>query len=226
MLLSGGIDSTTALFWAIDRKKKVTALTFDYSQRNRIEIRLAQKLTQSLGIPHDFLSVDLAQIGGSALTDSKKAMPAINDISEIDQGPPVTYVPFRNGIFLSLAAAWAEVQGINEIICGFHVMDSPDYPDTRETFVKAMATAINLGTKAFFNQTQFSILAPFIDWNKAQIIQKGLELKADYSYSISCYRGKEIPCQSCSACLLRANAWKEAGQSDPLLERLKKEGKI
>lgn len=226
ILFSGGIDSTTALYWALNRYDKVQALTFDYGQHHRIEIAMSQKISRNLKVPHKIISVDLNQIGGSSLTDSRVPLPKYEDIEEIKDQLPSTYVPFRNGIFLALAAAWAEVEEINDIICGFNIIDSPNYPDTRKIFVDAMERALNLGTKASLGQEPFHILSPFVNLKKAEIIKRGLSLGADYSYSISCYRGGEVPCQMCSACLLRQKAWEGAGLEDPLILRLKKEGKL
>lgn len=226
VLFSGGIDSTTAIFWALKRYEKVNTLTFDYGQRNKIEIRLAQRLVQSLNIPQQILRINLKQIGGSSLTDTDLPLPEFDRIDELEDGPPSTYVPFRNGIFLALAAAWAEVEGIKDIICGFHTLDSPNYPDTRKPFVEVMRKAIDLGTKASSKEDKIRILSPFIHMKKSEIIMMGLSLGTDYSYSISCYSEKEIPCFKCSSCLLRQQAWEEIRIEDPLISRLKKERKI
>lgn len=226
VLFSGGIDSTTALYWARRRFEKVFALTFDYGQRHRIEVSLARREALKLNVPHKILRVNLKQIGGSSLTDKKLPLPLYKRTDEIEEGLPLTYVPFRNGIFLSLAAAWAEVRGVKDIVCGFHVIDSPNYPDTRKAFVDSMEKAVNLGTKAFFTREKIRIIAPFVNIRKSEIIKQGLSLGADYSHSISCYSGEETPCQKCSSCVLRARAWKEIGQKDPLILRLKKEGKL
>ncbi len=227
VLFSSGIDSTTLLYWSLSRYRKVFALTFDYGQRHKIEIKMARKSARKLGVPLKILRVDLRQIGGSSLTDDNLALPEFKRSNEIKaRGIPPTYVPFRNGIFLSLAAAWAEVEGVKEIVCGFNVIDSPNYPDTRKPFVKAMERAINLGTKACFSPEKIKITAPLVNMKKSEIIKKGLSLGADYSYSISCYAGGEIPCGKCSSCILRQRAWEEAGEKDHLLLRLKKEGKI
>jgi len=226
VLFSGGIDSTTSLYWALKRFERVHALTFDYGQRHRIEIIMAQRLAKKLGIPQKTLQVDLKQIGGSSLTDTKIPLPEYEKLEEMEEGLPPTYVPFRNGIFLALAAGWAEVGGIKDIICGFNIIDSPNYPDTRKQFVKAMEEAINQGTTASLNEQKMRILAPFVKMKKSQIIKEGLSLGADYSYSVSCYSGEEIPCQKCSSCFLRQKAWEEVGQRDPLILRLEKEGKI
>lgn len=227
VLFSGGIDSTTALYWALKRYEKVFALTFDYGQRHRIEIKMARKNARKLDIPLRILKVDLRQIGGSPLTNTTLHLPEYKRLDEIKaEGPAPTYVPFRNGVFLALAAAWAEVRGIMEIVCGFNVIDSPNYPDTRKPFVAAMEKAIKMGTKASFTESKLKIRAPFIKMKKSEIIKKGLSLGADYSYSVSCYSGDEIPCGKCSSCLLRQKAWEEAGEKDHLVLRLKKEGKI
>lgn len=225
VLFSGGIDSTTALYWAQRYYEQVSALSFDYGQRHRVELRIGRRLTRRLGLQHEILKVDLRQVGGSALTDRDIPVPAHRGTEEIKKGVPLTYVPFRNGIFLALAAAWAEVRGIRDLICGFHTIDSPNYPDTRAPFVKAMERAIKQGTRAAFSGEKSRIIAPFIRMTKAEIIRRGLALEADYSYSISCYRGDEIPCGGCSSCLLRREAWREAGAEDHLLQRLKKEGR-
>jgi len=226
VLFSGGIDSTTALYWARKSYEKVAALSFDYGQRHRVELKLARRLTRRLALPHEIFKVDLRQVGGSALTDTAVAVPTLRRTEEIKKGIPLTYVPFRNGIFLALSAAWAEVRGIRNLICGFHIIDSPNYPDTRKPFVRAMERAIKQGTRAAFSGERARIITPFIRMTKAEIIRRGLALGADYSNSISCYRGDEIPCGGCSACLLRSEAWKEAGAEDHLLRRLKKEGRL
>lgn len=226
VLFSSGLDSTTALYWANDRYERVHALTFDYGQRHKIEVQFSQKITKNINIPLKILQIDLQQIGGSSLTDPTRPLPSLNRSVSKEDGPPSTYVPFRNGIFLALATAWAEVHAHTEIVCGFHILDSPDYPDTRRQFVEAMEEAINLGSRASYGETRINIHAPFLDMNKAEIIKKGLVLGADYSYSISCYSGAEIPCMECASCLMRQKAWEQVGIGDPLILRLKKEGKL
>jgi 7-cyano-7-deazaguanine synthase len=226
VLFSGGIDSTTALYWARERYDQVHPLTFDYGQRHKIEVRLAGRLVRKLGLIRTLLKVDLNQVGGSALTDPGIPLPRFAVSARRPAGPPRTYVPFRNGIFLAVAAAWAEARGVHDLVTGFHVIDSPDYPDTRREFVRAMERAINLGTSAAFGRPKMRILAPFIGLAKSEIIRKGLALGADYSYSVSCYAGGEVPCRTCSSCRLRRAAWDEVGQEDPLVRRLRKEGKL
>ncbi len=225
VLFSGGIDSTTALYWAGKHFAAVFPLTFDYGQRHRVEIRLAARLLRRLKVPQTVLKVDLTQVGGSALTDRSIPLPRLVKSGTPPAGPPVTYVPFRNGIFLAIAAAWAEARGVGNIVCGFHVLDSPEYPDTRPEFVRAMERAIHLGTAAAFGAPKIRIQAPFVGMTKADIIRAGLALEADYSYSISCYAGAENPCGTCPSCRMRRRGWKEVGREDPLITRLRKEGK-
>jgi len=226
VLFSGGIDSTTALYWALEKHHAVFPLTFAYGQRHSIEVRMARRLTRKLGLPHTILRIDLTQVGGSALTDAAIPVPKHGDIRDLRAGTPSTYVPFRNGILLALAAAWAEARSVTDLVCGFNTIDSPNYPDTRREFVRVMEKAINSGTKAAVGAPAMHIRAPFIGLEKSAIIRKGLALGADYSYSVSCYSGGEIPCGTCSSCLLRKRAWLEAGREDPLITRLRKEGKI
>jgi len=226
VLFSSGIDSTTALYWALDHFGAIQALTFDYGQRHVVEILHAERIARHLKIPQTIIRADLKQIGGSSLTDPAVPVPDYEHIAHAAGIPPTTYVPFRNGIFLSLAAAWAEVNNCSEIVCGFNVIDSPEYPDTRKSFVTAMQKAINIGSKASFDQKKFTIHIPFIDMKKSEIIEAGLALGADYSYSISCYAGQEIPCGECSSCQLRQKAWEKIGIQDPLHVRLMREGKL
>jgi 7-cyano-7-deazaguanine synthase len=226
VLFSGGLDSTTALYWARRRYDEVYALTFDYGQRHRVEIRSARWTARRLRIPLAVLRIDLRQVGGSALTDPAIAVPRHARVPRLRRaGPPATYVPFRNGILLAVAAAWAEARGITELVCGFNIIDSPEYPDTRPAFVRAMERAVNAGTKSAAGGPPIKIRAPFLEARKSDIIRIGLTLGADYSRSITCYSGQETPCGSCSSCLLRARAFQEVGLADPLLERLSKGGR-
>ncbi len=226
VLYSGGIDSTTALYWARNSYEQVQALSFDYGQRHRVELALARRLTRRLRIPHPVLKVDLRQVGGSALTNASIPLPKFRRPGDFGTGIPRTYVPFRNGIFLALAAGWAEARGFTDIVCGFNTIDSPHYPDTRGSFVRAMERAIDLGTGARPKGHPIKIITPLLRMKKSEIIRKGLSLGADYSCSVSCYAGSEVPCQKCSSCLLRRAGWREAGMTDHLLVRLRKEGKL
>jgi 7-cyano-7-deazaguanine synthase len=216
VLLSGGLDSTTALFWARARYDDVRALTFDYGQRHRREVVLARRTARRLGVPHAVLKVDLAAVGGSALTDRKIPVPRSGRVPRLEGGPPSTYVPFRNGIFLALAAAWAEARGVFDLVCGFNVVDSPAYPDTSPAFVRAMSRAVNAGTRAAFGPPRMRIIAPFLKLRKSEIISHGLALGVDYAATSTCYAGGAAPCGRCSACRLRARAFRQAGLPDPL----------
>jgi len=226
VLFSGGLDSTTALYWARHRYEIVHPLSFDYGQRHRVELDMAAATAARLGLEPVRLNVDLTPIGGSALTDPRIPVPKSDRPPGPGFGSPPTYVPFRNGIFLSLAAAWAEPRGIQDLVCGFHTSDSPDYPDTRPEFVAAMERALRAGTYSDLKGRPLRIVAPFLHEKKSAIIRLGLELGADYSYSISCYDGGEVPCRACPACRLRQRAWEEVGRTDPLLARLEEEGKL
>jgi len=226
VLYSGGIDSTTALYWARARYDSVRALTFDYGQRHRVEVRMARAAARRLRIPHEVFPIRLDRIGDSALTDSSIPLPLHGRVGEIGPRVPATYVPFRNGIFLAVAAALAEARGIRDIVCGFNVIDSPHYPDTRPVFVKAMEKAVRSGTRPVSGRARIRILAPFAEMKKSEIIRRGLALRADYAQSVSCYAGNEVPCRRCSSCLLRRRAWEEVGRPDPLFVRLEKEGRL
>jgi len=225
VVFSGGLDSTTALYWAREVFREVYVLTFFYGQRHALEVEMARKIARRVGVKeHGFLEVDLTQIGGSALTDPALEVPL--DREPVQEGIPITYVPFRNGIFLSLAAAWAEVRGVSHVVGGWNAVDFSGYPDCREGFLRAMERAINLGTKAGVEGRPFTIHAPLIHLSKAQIISLGLSLGADYSWSLSCYTGREVPCGRCDSCILRARGWRAVGIMDHLLERLMREGKL
>ena len=225
ILFSGGLDSTTALYWAKKKFSAVLAMIVNYSQRHSIETEMAQQVAKNLDVEAHLISFPLKNIVYSALIDKDKKIPGSLETSKNAEGVPITYVPFRNGIFLSLAAAFAESRKIYHIVTGFNLIDSPDYPDTTETFTKKMEDAINQGTSASITGNTFKIHTPLIGKSKKEIIRMGLELGADYSYSISCYRGKEIPCLKCPSCDIRDNAFKQLNMEDPLITRLKKEGK-
>jgi len=225
VLFSGGLDSTTALCWARTRYDRVTALTFDYGQRHRVEIASARRTARRLGVAQVVLRIDPRAFGGSALTDADAPLPRSARPGRPGGRPAATYVPFRNGVFLALAAAWAEPRGVRDLVCGFHTADSPDYPDTTRSFVRAMERAVNAGTAAAYGGPRTRIVAPFVGLGKADIIRRGLALGADYAHAVSCYAGREVPCGTCPACRLRAAAWKAVGREDPLRARLRKEGK-
>ncbi len=228
IIFSGGLDSTTVLYWAKKKFKRIYALTFDYNQRHRIEIENARITAKNAGIKeHRIFKVDLSQFGGSALTDKNIEVPETHSVEEITQrGIPITYVPFRNGIFISIAAAYAETKGTTNIAGGWNSIDYSGYPDCRPEFLKSMEESLNRGTKIGVEGKAWHIHAPLIKLTKGEIIKLGLSLGADYSYSISCYRGNEVPCGRCDSCILRAKGWREVGQEDHLIKRLRREGKL
>ncbi len=221
VLFSSGIDSTAVLYWAKNNYENVYAMIVDYDQKHNIETKMAKRIVEKLDIKYKMINFSLKDISLSALIDEDKTIPDSLSSSKNSDGVPFTYVPFRNGIFLSLAAAFAESNSINDIATGFNLIDTPDYPDTTEAFTKKMEDAINEGTSASITGKKFKILAPLIKKTKAEIIQFGLDNGADFSYSISCYRGEEMPCGKCPSCDIRANAFKELGITDPLIERVR-----
>jgi len=226
ILFSGGLDSSTALYWAKRKFSAVLAMMVNYSQRHVIETEMAQQVAKNLDVEAHLIQFPLKNIVYSALIDKDEKIPESLKTSKNTDGVPFTYVPFRNGIFLSLAAAFAESRGIFNIVTGFNLIDTPDYPDTTEAFTKKMEDAINQGTSASITGKTFKIHTPLMGKSKKEIIQMGLELGVDYSYSISCYRGEEIPCLKCPSCDIRDNAFKQINMEDPLITRLKKEGKL
>ncbi len=228
VIFSGGLDSTTALYWAKKEFSRIFAITFHYGQRHSLEIEMAKITARNAGVDeHLIFEVDLSKIGASALTDKNLEVPETKSTEEIARrGIPVTYVPFRNGIFISIAAAYAESKGISDIVGGWNAVDFSGYPDCRPDFLSAMEEALNQGTKLGAEGKRWKIHAPLIKMTKGEIIRLGLSLGADYSYSVSCYRGEEVPCMRCDSCLLRAKGWLEVGEEDHLIKRLKEEGKI
>lgn len=225
VLFSGGIDSTTALHWARQRFDPVRALTVDYGQRHRIEVDMAKKIASGLAVVHDVVMLPLQNLLRSALLADGRAIPESLAAARQQPGAPSTYVPFRNGIFLALAAAYGESHSCRSLVTGFNAVDSPDYPDTTAQFSRKMAAAINQGTAAGQGKEKFKVHSPLVALTKQEIITLGFELGADYSYSVSCYRGAELPCGRCPSCDIRAQAFAALRQQDPLLVRLRKEGK-
>jgi len=224
VLFSGGIDSTTALYWARGRFDPLRALVVDYGQQHRIEVAMAKKIAAELAIACDVVNLPLRDLLASALLGDGRTIPGSLAESQKEPGVPSTYVPFRNGIFLALAAACAESHASRNLVTGFNAVDSPDYPDTTIRFSRKMEAAINQGTSASWSGKKFKVHTPLIFLSKKEIIALGLELGADYAHSISCYRGAELPCGCCPSCDIRARAFAALGRRDPLLERLQKEG--
>jgi 7-cyano-7-deazaguanine synthase len=221
-LLSGGLDSTTALAIAKAEGFEPHALSFRYGQRHRAELDAAARVAQALGVAqHVVADIDLRCFGGSALT-ADIDVPKGRNPAEMAQGIPVTYVPARNTIFLSFALAWAEVLGAADIFIGVNALDYSGYPDCRPEYIEAYQRMANLATKAGVEgRTKLSIHTPLIHLSKAEIIRKGLSLDVDYALTSSCYdpSPEGRPCGGCDSCLLRAKGFAEAGVPDPLLQK-------
>lgn len=220
VLLSGGLDSATTLAIAHSEGFQLFALTFEYGQRHQREIEAAKKVANSLRtIEHRIIDIDLAQFGGSALTDPIIEVPKDRaNLSNPDQIPP-TYVPVRNTIFLSYALAWAEVLGAFDIFIGVNTTDYSGYPDCRAEFITAFEKLANLATAAAIQgKGQYRIHTPIINMTKAQIILTGIKLGVDYSLTHSCYEPDEQgrSCSRCDACSLRLKGFAEAGLKDPI----------
>lgn len=217
VLLSGGLDSTTVLAIARSEGYECHTLAFDYGQRHRIELERARVVSSRLGaVRHVTVRLDLSAFGGSALTDDI-AVPK----DGVGVGIPVTYVPARNTVFLSVALGWAEVLGAQDIFIGVNALDYSGYPDCRPEFIAAFEQMANLATKAGVEGNRFRVRTPLIEMTKAQIIRTGQELGVDYALTSSCYdpASDGTPCGVCDSCRLRAKGFAEAGLLDPLLKR-------
>jgi 7-cyano-7-deazaguanine synthase len=212
VLLSGGLDSATVLAIARSQGYECYALSIEYGQRHRAELDAAQRVAAVLGArEHRTMRVDLAGIGGSALTDAKIAIP-----ETLGAGIPVTYVPARNSMLLSLALAWAEVVGAADIFVGVNAVDYSGYPDCRPAFIAAFEQLARLATKAGVEGARFKVHAPLIDMSKADIIRTGSELGVDFSATVSCYQadGDGRACGKCDSCRLRAAGFSAANIPD------------
>jgi 7-cyano-7-deazaguanine synthase len=222
VLLSGGLDSTTAFAIAKADGFETYALSFRYGQRHGVELESARRVAQALGVAqHVVADIDLRVFGGSALT-ADIAVPKGRSHDEMGEGIPITYVPARNTIFLSFALAWAEVLDAQDVYIGVNALDYSGYPDCRPEFIEAYERMANLATKAGVEgRQQLRIHAPLIHLSKAEIIRKGTELGIDYGLTSSCYDPSPDgrPCESCDSCQLRAKGFDEAGLVDPLLAR-------
>lgn len=214
ILLSGGLDSATVLAIANRQGFAAHCLSLDYGQRHRAELGAAQRVARALGATaHRTLRLDLGQLGGSALTDPSIAIP----VHGVEPGIPVTYVPARNTIMLSLALAWAEVVGAQDIFVGVNAVDYSGYPDCRPEFIAAFETMANLATKAGVEGRRLKIHAPLLALSKAEIIRTGASLGVDYSLTVSCYQADEtgMACGVCDACRLRRAGFASANIADP-----------
>ena len=213
VLLSGGLDSATVLAQARAQGFACYALSLDYGQRHASELAAARRVAAVLGaVEHKIIALDLTQIGGSALTDASIAVPETPSV-----GIPVTYVPARNTVFLSLALGWAEVLGAQDIFIGVNAVDYSGYPDCRSEYIAAFERLANLATRAGVEGAPFRINAPLIAMSKAEIIQTGMQLGVDYALTLSCYAADSDgrACGRCDSCRLRAAGFAQAGVPDP-----------
>lgn len=224
VLLSGGLDSVTCLYWAKDRYAKVTAVSFNYGQRHNSELLAAKNIAKQAGVDHKIIDIDIAQLGGSSLTDHDMTVPD----GDADKFPthtdnidndaiPNTYVPARNTIFLSYALAVAEVTEANHIVIGVSSVDYSGYPDCRPEYINAFEVMANLATKAGVTGHKLHIQTPLQQLSKAQTIQLGNSLGVDYSQTISCYKADSEgrACGICDSCTLRKRGFSDAGLADP-----------
>lgn len=213
VLLSGGLDSATILAQAKAAGFACYSMSFDYGQRHRAELQAAERVAQQMGVvEHKVIGLNLNGIGGSALTDSSIAVPEAPT-----EGIPVTYVPARNTVFLSLALGWAEVLGAHDIFIGVNAVDYSGYPDCRPEFIEAFERVANLATREGVEGRGFRIQAPLQNLSKAQIVQIGVQHGVDYGLTVSCYQADDDgrACGKCDSCRLRADGFKAAGVADP-----------
>jgi 7-cyano-7-deazaguanine synthase len=213
ILVSGGLDSSTVLAIALEQSFECYTLSFDYGQRHRSELEAAKRISQIMDVTeHKIVQLDLGSIGGSALTDIDIDVPVTET-----SGIPVTYVPARNTVFLSIALGWAEVLGANKIFLGVNAVDYSGYPDCRPEYISSFESMANLATKAGVEGNKLSIEAPLIDMSKSDIIKTGGSLGVDYSLTVSCYQAsfEGLACGRCESCRLRAEGFKQAELLDP-----------
>ncbi|MCB1702378.1 MAG: 7-cyano-7-deazaguanine synthase QueC [Halioglobus sp.] len=213
ILTSGGLDSTTVLAMARAADYACYTLSFDYGQRHRAELHAAERVSEALGdIEHKVVKLNLDSIGGSALTDARIAVP-----EQATEGIPVTYVPARNTVFLSIALGWAEVLGASDIFIGVNAVDYSGYPDCRPEYIAAFETMANLATRAGVEGKPITIHTPLMNMGKGAIIQAGAALGVDYSLTVSCYQATidGLACGKCDSCRLRHQGFIDAGIEDP-----------
>ena len=215
ILRSGGLDSTTVIAIAQAQGFDCYTLSFDYGQRHKIELHAAKLVSEQMGVvEHKVVSLDLRSIGGSALTDDAILVPEAET-----SGIPVTYVPARNTVFLSIALGWAEVLGAQAIFIGVNAVDYSGYPDCRPEYLNAFAKMAALATRAGVEGMPIQLEAPLLNLSKAEIIQQGLELGVNYALTVSCYQAnsKGEACGKCDSCRLRKQGFAQAGIEDPTL---------
>ncbi|GAB5451122.1 MAG: 7-cyano-7-deazaguanine synthase QueC [Halioglobus sp.] len=213
VLVSGGLDSTTVLAMARARGFACYTLSFDYGQRHRVELVAAERVSAALDdVEHKVVRLNLDSIGGSALTDL-----AIDVPEEATEGIPITYVPARNTVFLSIALGWAEVLGAHDIFIGVNAVDYSGYPDCRPEYIAAFETLANLATRDGVEGRKFTIHTPLMDMGKDGIVRAGIDLGVDYSRTVSCYQATDqgLACGLCDSCRLRRQGFLDAGVEDP-----------
>ena len=213
MLVSGGLDSATVLAIAASRGFACRALSIDYGQRHRVELDAAVQVAKALGaLEHRFVSLDLSVFGGSALTDASIAVPTTQS-----DGIPVTYVPARNTIFLSLALAFAEVSCADDVFTGANSVDYSGYPDCRPEYIEAFESMANLATRRAVEGSRLTVHVPIIGMGKAEIVRTGIALGVDYALTVSCYQPDAAAraCGKCDACRFRRDGFAGAGVADP-----------
>ncbi len=218
-LVSGGLDSTVAAAWSAAQGRAVHGISFDYGQRHRAELAAAARVAAALKLAsHRVVRVDLAAVGGSALT-ADMAVPKGRSDAEIGRGVPVTYVPARNTVFLSIALALAETLGAEELVVGVNAVDSSGYPDCRGPYLRAFEATANLATAAAVEgRARFRVVAPLLAMSKAEIVRLGVELRAPIGLTRSCYDpvGPDaLACGACDSCILRRRGFEQAGVPDP-----------
>lgn len=213
ILVSGGLDSATALAIAKAEGYSCYTMAFDYGQRTQSELVASEQLSKQMGaVEHKTISLDLSSIGGSALTDTSIEVPECGG-----EGIPVTYVPARNTVFLSIALGWAEVLEAHDIFIGVNAVDYSGYPDCRPEYIEAYEALANLATKAGVEGQKLSIRTPLMKLSKSEIVEKGLKLGVDYSLTVSCYQANDLgeACGHCDSCHLRKAGFEELGVTDP-----------
>lgn len=223
VLFSGGLDSTTCLYWAKAHFDTVAALSFAYGQRHSSELAAATKIAQALGVRHEIVSLDIAKLGGSALTNLDLTVPAHDQSNSYhDHNIPITYVPARNTIFLAYALGLAEVMAAQNIVIGVSSVDYSGYPDCRSDFIAAFEVMANLATVAGRQGNGIHIHAPLQHLSKGDTLKLGASLGVDYSNTVSCYQANEqgLACGVCDSCHLRRQGFLEAGLPDPTRYRL------
>lgn len=223
VLFSGGLDSVTCLYWAKANYANVTAVSFNYGQRHNSELNAAKKIAATAQVNHRIIDIDLAQLGGSALTDASLVVPDAKqtDFSDNQHNDsiPITYVPARNTIFLSYALALAEVTQSNAIVIGVNAVDYSGYPDCRPEYIEAFENMANLATKAGVMGNHLHIATPLLHLSKAEIIKLGVSLGVDYALTVSCYRADSEgrACGHCDSCYLRQQGFLQAEIDDPTI---------